>query len=264
VNSTSPAKEVAPAALALFISDLHLQPSHPRTTQAFLDFLEGPVRRAQALYLLGDIFDAWPGDDDMALPYHRQIIDALRAVSDAGIALFWIAGNRDFLVGPAFAAATGARILSDGAVIAAGASRIVLAHGDAECTDDHKYMQFRAMVREPQWQRQFLSQPLTARRAIVAGLRSDSRAQQQEKPMALMDVNPQAIARLYEQSGAEILIHGHTHRPACHRFGSRLRYVLPDWELDDGAPRGGWIALDASGAIHRYDLHGMLLDDGPA
>ena len=243
--------------LALFISDLHLQESHPRTAEAFFRFLAERAVHADQLYLLGDIFEYWAGDDDLSSPFHQQIIRALRTVSDAGVAVFWMAGNRDFLVGAEFARAAGLTLLEEPHVIAAGGRRIALVHGDAQCSADVKYMAFRAQVRDPAWQRQFLAMPLAQRKQIIAGLREGSREAHATKSYEIMDVTPEAIAALFEATGTDILIHGHTHRPALHEVDGKLRYVLPDWELDAEPVRGGWIELPADGVITRHHLDAL-------
>ncbi|MCA1246180.1 UDP-2,3-diacylglucosamine diphosphatase [Massilia sp. MS-15] len=240
--------------LALFVSDLHLQAAHPRTADAFLRFLAGHAVHAERLYLLGDIFEYWAGDDDLAEPFHQQVIGALRAVAEAGTAVYWLAGNRDFLVGPGFAGAAGLQRLDEPHVISAGGRRIALVHGDAQCTADHAYLAFRAQVRDPAWQRQFLAMPLAQRKAIIAGLREGSREAQAGKAYEIMDVAPAAVEALFAETGASVIIHGHTHRPALHDTQGRLRYVLPDWELDTEPRRGGWIALAADGTLTRHDL----------
>ncbi len=247
-------------ALALFISDLHLQPSHQKTSEAFLVFLEERAMAAASLYLLGDIFEYWAGDDDLGSRFHQRIIDAIRAVSDAGVAVYWLAGNRDFLVGPDFAQAAGLTLLQEPHVADIGGQRITLVHGDAQCTDDLKYMEFRAMVRQPAWQAQFLAMPLEQRKTIIAGLRQGSREAQGTKSYEIMDVTPQAVAELFAATGTDILIHGHTHRPALHQDGTQRRYVLPDWELDNDTPRGGWISIDSGGNISRHDVDGFVLE----
>jgi UDP-2,3-diacylglucosamine hydrolase len=245
--------------LALFISDLHLQESHPRTLEAFFRFLSEHASRAEALYLLGDIFEYWAGDDDLATPFHQQIVKALRELSDQGVAVYWMAGNRDFLVGQDFAQAAGLRLLPDPHVADFKGQTVVLVHGDAQCTDDHKYMAFRAQVRDPAWQRQFLAMPLEQRKAIIAGLREGSRQAHGEKSYEIMDVTSDAVRALHEASGAGVIIHGHTHRPALHQDAAtgRRRYVLPDWELDAEPRRGGWIAIDGHGRITRHGLDGQ-------
>ena len=239
---------------ALFVSDLHLQAAHPRTAEAFLRFLAGPAVQAERLYLLGDIFEYWAGDDDLAAPFHRQLVDAIRAVSAAGVAVYWLAGNRDFLVGPGFAEAAGLTLLQEPHVISTGGKRIALVHGDAQCTADLKYMAFRAQVRDPEWQQQFLGMPLAQRKSIIAGLREGSREAQAGTSYEIMDVAPAAVQALFTATDAGVIIHGHTHRPAVHDTGGKLRYVLPDWELDAEPRRGGWIELAADGSITPYGL----------
>jgi UDP-2,3-diacylglucosamine hydrolase len=262
-------KPVTP--IALFVSDLHLQAAHPNTSAAFFAFLRDHASHARQLYLLGDVFEYWAGDDDLADPEHAGIVMALRQLSDAGVAIFWLGGNRDFLVGEAFAKATGITLLTEPFVADIGGQRIVLVHGDAECTDDLPYMQFRAMVRQPAWQAQFLAQPLAQRKAIIAGMRSGSREQQRSKSMDIMDVNPAAIRAVFARTGTHLMIHGHTHRPARHVHEEEgrefVRYVLPDWDCDgshdDGhanAPRGGWIAVGQDGIIRRHQLDGAGID----
>jgi len=251
-------------AAALFVSDVHLQETMPRTTQAFIDFLRLHAIHSHSVYLLGDLFEAWPGDDDLGSPYNRVIVDALRRLHDAGVALFWIAGNRDFLVGPDFAAATGAILLPDPSLITIGERGIILTHGDAQCTDDADYMAFRQTVRQSAWQQQFLGMPLQERKAVAARLRSGSKEAQRMKSSMIMDVNAAAIDALFEQERAATLIHGHTHRPACHRGESngreRVRLVLPDWDCEGSTARGGWIAADAAGMLRCVGLDGSASD----
>ncbi|MGZ8317073.1 MAG: UDP-2,3-diacylglucosamine diphosphatase [Telluria sp.] len=256
---TMPTAASAARTLALFVSDLHLQPSHPHNAEAFHRFLAERAtgsQAPQALYLLGDLFEYWAGDDDIAEPFNLSIINAIRAVSDAGVAVYWIAGNRDFLAGPAFAEAAGLTLLAEPHVAVIGGRRVTLVHGDAECTLDTKYMEFRAQVRQAAWQQQFLSMPLAQRKAIIAGLREGSREAHGAKSYEIMDVTPAAVAALFERTGSDVIIHGHTHHPALHQHEGRSRYVLPDWEVDANPPRGGWISIDDTGAITRHDLHG--------
>ncbi|MEX5744480.1 UDP-2,3-diacylglucosamine diphosphatase [Massilia sp. X63] len=239
---------------ALFISDLHLQAAHPRTAEAFFAFLAERAVHAERLYLLGDIFEYWAGDDDLAEPFHQQVIQAIRAVSAAGTAVYWLAGNRDFLVGPGFAEAAGLSLLEEPHIVTAGGRRIALVHGDAQCTADLKYMAFRAQVRDRAWQQQFLQLPLAQRKAVIAGLREGSREAQAGKSYEIMDVAPAAVQALFEAADAGVIIHGHTHRPAVHETDGKLRYVLPDWELDVEPRRGGWIALGHDGTLSRHDF----------
>ncbi len=254
------ANKAQPEPVALFVSDLHLHEAAPATTRAFLDFLERHACHTRQLYLLGDLFEYWAGDDDIDSRYNRQVIEALRRVHDAGVELYWMAGNRDFLVGDAFAQATGASLLPDPYVTTIAGTRLALTHGDAQCTDDAGYMAFRAQVRAPQWQKDFLALPLERRKAIIAGMRDQSRAAQRTKSYEIMDVNPDAIAALFEDTASNTLIHGHTHRPARHEYdadqGKRVRHVLPDWDCDTAAPRGGWLGITADGMVRRYGLDG--------
>jgi UDP-2,3-diacylglucosamine hydrolase len=254
-NKPTPNQEAQAATLALFVSDIHLQDSMPRTTEAFLHFLRTQMPHARELYLLGDLFEYWAGDDDIATPFNRKIVDALHTVAANGVKLYWIAGNRDFLVGEEFAKAAGLTLLSDPHVVTLADKRIVLAHGDAQCTDDTAYMAFRAQVRQPAWQQGFLAMPLEKRKAIIADMRSGSKEAQRAKAYEIMDVNADAIASLFADTGAQIMIHGHTHRPARHDYpGDHTRFVLPDWDCDAAAPRGGWISIDRGGNITRHDL----------
>lgn len=263
MNPTSEQAQAQPGMVALFVSDLHLQESMPRTTQAFIDFLHLEAARARQLYLLGDMFEYWAGDDDIDSPGNRTVIDAIKAVSDAGVKIFWIAGNRDFLAGSAFAQAAGLTQLPDPYVAGIAGNRIVLTHGDAQCTDDLSYMAFRAQVRTTEWQQTFLAMPLAQRKEIIEGMRKGSRAAQQTKSYEIMDVNPSAIEGLFESSGASIMIHGHTHRPATHttRSGNtpRTRYVLPDWDCDITPARGGWLGIDVNGRYLRFGMDGAAL-----
>ena len=263
-DAIAPASAARPERVALFVSDLHLQENSPATTALFLDFLAHHAVHARQLYLLGDLFEYWAGDDDIDAPYIRRIVDALHACSRAGVQLFWIAGNRDFLVGEAFAQAAGMVLLPDPHVIQIAGTCVALAHGDAQCTDDHDYQAFRAQVRSPEWQQAFLSRPLDERKAIIDGMRAGSRDAQRGKTMEIMDVNAGAIDELFASTGASVLIHGHTHRPALHSHGTLLRYVLPDWDGDATPPRGGWLALDAAGTVSRHDVHGALVPDTAA
>ena len=245
--------------MILFISDLHLQEDRPALTEAFLRFVDERARSARQLYLLGDLFEYWAGDDDLDAPFHTRIVSALRSLADAGVELFWIAGNRDFLVGDAFAQAAGLTLLPETWVIEDHGRRIVLVHGDAQCTMDVNYMAFRAQVRQPAWQEQFLAMPLAQRKGIIAGLRDNSRRDQAGKSYAIMDVTPDAIAAVFADTDTTVMIHGHTHRPALHDVDGRLRYVLPDWEPEASPPRGGWIAIDDAGDITRHAPDGSII-----
>ncbi len=241
---------------ALFISDLHLQPALPKTTQAFLNFLQNQGKQAEQLYILGDLFEYWAGDDDMDSEYLKTITRSIREVSDSGTTVFWICGNRDFLTGERFLEATHAKALSELSVINCNGKKIALAHGDAQCTDDVSYMQFRNMVRNPVWQQQFLGMPLAQRKAIIATMRQDSQKGNQEKSAHIMDVNASAISDVFKQTEASVFIHGHTHQPGRHvhnnEKGECLRLILSDWNLDSDLPRGDWIELTQNGKWKRH------------
>ncbi len=226
-----------------FISDLHLSPQSPGATRIFLKYITGPAREATSLYILGDLFETWIGDDDDDA-YHGGIIQALHAASEAGLAIYLLHGNRDFLLGEVFAAASGSQILSDPHVLSLPSWQFVLTHGDALCTEDGEYLAFRRQVRSPEWQATFLAKPLAERRAIAAYLRDQSEMNKQGKASDLMDVNPGETDDFIRQNGYATLIHGHTHRPAKHdHFVDGIhveRWVLADWHED----RGEFIAWD--------------------
>jgi len=201
---------------ALFISDLHLRPEAPLLAQHLLDLLRGPASRAAALYVLGDLFEAWPGDDDIGDPFNAPVIAGFRALSDSGVPLFFQHGNRDFLLGDAFAAATGATLLPEHTVTELGRVPTLLTHGDELCTDDHAYQAYRTKSRNPEWQRRMLARPYWLRRAFAFYLRLRSRAANAQKPETIMDVNPGAVADAFRRHDVVRIVHGHTHRPAAH------------------------------------------------
>ena len=219
-------------ATTLFISDLHLDPARPAITALFLRFLAGPARQAEALYILGDLFEAWVGDDDDQ-PEYGRVTEALRAVADRGVSIGVMHGNRDFLMGENFSARTGCRLLTDPTVIDLGGVPTLLLHGDTLCTDDTQYQSLRATVRDPRWQRAFLARPLEERRRLAADLRETSREHTARKDEAIMDVNARAVTRAFREHGVQRMIHGHTHRPGVHTLtvdGVRVeRIVLGDW-----------------------------------
>ena len=247
-QSSSAPEKAQSSTVALFASDLHLTAAMPQTAEKFFHFLRNHAVKSKQLYLLGDIFEYWAGDDDIDAPFNRSVIDALRATQAHGVEIFWLAGNRDFLAGKDFAQACGANLLTEPYVANIAGMQILLIHGDAQCTDDAAYMAFRNQVRSTDWQQHFLSQPLAQRKAIIAQMRAGSRDAQRTKPMAIMDVNTDAIHALFNQYAVQIMIHGHTHRPAKHvtktDAGLQTRYVLPDWDYDGDEHRGGWIAID--------------------
>ena len=216
----------------LFISDLHLHETRPQITRAFFYFLQTQASGAEQLYILGDFFDAWIGDDDdNAL--NAEIATELKKLSSAGTQIFLMHGNRDFLLGEKFAAQAGAQLIAEGTVIDLYGCPTLLLHGDDLCTDDKDYIAFRQQVRSPQWQQQILAQPLAARRALAAQLREKSQAMNSLKAEDIMDVSQADVIRVMQNAEVTRLIHGHTHRPARHTLEVNLksaeRIVLGDW-----------------------------------
>lgn len=232
----------------LFISDLHLCATRPRTTDIFFEFLEGPARTADALYILGDLFEYWAGDDDLDDPFNVSICKALTRLAGRGVRLYYMHGNRDFVIGERFARQADVSLIEEETVVVLSGARTLLMHGDALCTDDHAYMQFRATVREPGWIARTMAQPLSQRKAHIEELRRVSEHAKAGKTASIMDVNQDAVAAVLRKHGYPRLIHGHTHRPARHEHeidGRRCeRWVLADWydsgsylECMDGACR---------------------------
>ena len=216
----------------LFISDLHLSHERPEKLALFFELLRGPARRAQALYILGDLVEVWIGDDDTTPP-HPEILAALADFSRTGRPLYVMHGNRDFLLGSRFETLTGAQLIADPSVIDLYEVKTLLMHGDLLCTKDTAYQRFRRHVRAPDWQRRALALPLAERAALAGLLRADSQSAMQQKAMAIMDVDPEAVEQTMIAHGVAQLIHGHTHRPAIHRFTlngqAARRIVLGDW-----------------------------------
>ena len=219
----------------LFIADLHLQTEEPAITAGFLRFLQGEARQADALYILGDLFEAWIGDDDPN-PLHQQIASAIKAVVDAGVPCYFIHGNRDFLVGQRFARQSGMLLLAEEERLDLYGREVLIMHGDTLCTDDPGYLAFRAKVHTPWIQRLFLALPLFIRHRIAARMRADSKAANSSKSMEIMDVNPQAVVDAMERHHVQWLIHGHTHRPAVHELQANgqpaWRVVLGAWHSE--------------------------------
>ena len=217
---------------ALFISDLHLYHQRPAVTEAFRQFLRREAVQADSLYILGDLFEAWIGDDDPD-PDNRSIVTSLKALTDSGTRCFFIPGNRDFLVGDRFAAESGVSILSDGTQIDLYNQPVLLLHGDTLCTDDKGYQRFRRFVHHPATRTAFLALPVAARRALAKRMRDQSMSTSSQKPEEIMDVNQAAVEQTMRDESVKILVHGHTHRPAAHRFklaGRDVqRIVLGDW-----------------------------------
>lgn len=217
----------------LFISDLHLCTSQPQITAAFERFVAGPAVQAAAIYILGDLFEYWAGDDDLDDPFHRHISEKLQQLAERGIRLHLLHGNRDVLMGEALAHACGAELLPDPSWVDLYGQPTLLSHGDALCTDDTEYQAFRSQVRDPRWQAQFLAQPLAQRKAFIEKVRAQSESNKQQKSSRLMDVNAAAVADLLRRYDYPRLIHGHTHRPNRHLLHldghTCERWVLGDW-----------------------------------
>jgi UDP-2,3-diacylglucosamine hydrolase len=234
--------------LSLFVSDLHLSESRPAANEAFFSFIEGKAARSDALYILGDLFEYWIGDDDLDEPFHAVIAGFLRRLTRAGVALRVMQGNRDFLMGERFCEVTGAQLLPDPSAIDLNGARTLLMHGDTLCTQDRDYQAWREVARSDAWQRDFLSRPLPRRREAILDLREKSRKAVRTKPPEMMDVDDGAVRDAFRRHGAAVMIHGHTHKPGHHVLqidGRRCdRWVLPDWygsggylEVGDAAPR---------------------------
>lgn len=230
----------------LFISDLHLDCARPELLSLFEAFLSGPVAHARNLYILGDLFETWVGDDD---PRYPRAIAALRAAADRGTTILLLRGNRDFLIGENFARASGCRLLPDPSMIELEGVSTLLTHGDTLCTDDRDYQQFRRAVRDPQWQAAFLNKPLSERLALADQLREESQLRQKQRSYRITDVTAQAVERLFQLSGARRMIHGHTHRPGMHEYYTggkrRWRYVLGEWQ----GPASPVLALEEDGEL---------------
>ncbi len=231
----------------LFISDLHLSEETPLIRKRFLEFLAGPGRDAEALYILGDLFETWVGDDDIPAPFNRKVVEALNQLTSSGTALFLMHGNRDFLIGENFAKACGATLLPDPTEILLYGVLTVLTHGDQLCTDDVEYQAYRKQVRSAAWQRQVLALPLETRYKMAHDATAMSFKAKQSKTMEIMDVAPQAVTDLLRKYEYPRLIHGHTHRPARHVYRlddhSCERWVLPDWTTT----RSGALRCDSEG-----------------
>ena len=211
-----------------FISDIHLSDKHPELTQAFFTFLNESKEACTHLFILGDLFETWIGDDD-DLPLHREIKQALLSFTTNGPETFFMHGNRDFLVGSLFAKDTGITILPDPFTLDINGQKVVLSHGDFLCTDDQDYIDFRNQVREQDWQLNFLSKSLDERKQIAANLRTDSKEATSKKSDSITDVNEQSVLDFINEHQPDLFIHGHTHRPNIHDAGSSKRIVLGDW-----------------------------------
>ena len=231
----------------LFISDLHLIAERPEANEKFIAFIEQKARAADALYVLGDLFEYWIGDDDLGEPFNAVIAGFFRRLTHAGTPLYLMHGNRDFLIGEHFCTQTGARLLDDPAVLDIDGVKTLLMHGDTLCTDDTDYQAWRRTARSAEFRSDFLSKSLAERRSTITAMRAKSKAVVQAKPADIMDVNQEAVRSAFRRHGVERLVHGHTHRAGRHELqidGRRCeRWVLPDWY-----GRGGYLALDKRGA----------------
>ena len=231
--------------MILLISDLHLEEQRPDITRAFLHFLATRARQAEALYILGDFFEVWIGDDAMT-PFQQSIADALRALSERGTRIYLMHGNRDFMLGKGFCRAAGCTLLGDPSVVELGGERVLLMHGDSLCTRDEGYMRLRRLLRNPLSLFILRHLPLSTRRKLARKLRNESRVQTRMKASDIIDVTPELIPRVLAEHGVRTLIHGHTHRPATHELEvdgrPARRIVLGDWDQQ------GWaLQVDESG-----------------
>jgi UDP-2,3-diacylglucosamine hydrolase len=232
----------------LFVSDLHLDAAFPAAVAQFAEFLAGPARAAEALYILGDLFETWVGDDDHDAERAR-VVAALRALSDSGVACHVCHGNRDFLLGSGFEQRTGTRLLSDPTIIDLYGERVLLTHGDALCTADSSYQRLRSVVRGHSWQRRFLRLPLATRRSLAEQARAGSRAHTGMATAGIMDASDEAVIRAMSACRVQKLVHGHTHRPAVHELvvdGARAQRIV----------LGAWYE---QGSCLRWDEHGYEL-----
>jgi UDP-2,3-diacylglucosamine hydrolase len=235
-----------------FISDLHLQPGEPQTAAAWRRYMAATP--ADALFILGDLFEAWIGDDDAREPGFAAECAAVLGAAATRLPIFFLHGNRDFLLGEAFAGATGITLLADPTVLDFGGARWLLTHGDALCLDDVDYLRFRAQVRQESWQQAFLAQPLAERRAVARAMRGESE-QRKRSGAVYADVDARAAAEWLQAAGADTLIHGHTHRPAEHPLdGGRRRIVLSDWDAAAQPPRLEVLRLEAGAPPRRLAL----------
>ena len=230
----------------LFISDLHLCSGRPQSNRDFFDFLEREASGARALYILGDLFEYWVGDDDLGDPFNATVVSALARLTGSGVPTYLMHGNRDFVIGEAFARASGVTLLPDPSLREIHGRATLLMHGDTLCTLDLEYQAFRRAARDPAWIRKLLQQPLAERKAAVEALRRKSEEEKRRKPAEIMDVAPAEVEAVLRRHAYPLLIHGHTHRPARHVHtvdGHHCeRWVLADWY------RGGsYLACDESG-----------------
>lgn len=236
----------------LLISDLHLEAARGEIGEQFLAFLQGEARNADALYILGDLFEAWLGDDDPN-PYYATMKTAIRQLTESGVPVYFMHGNRDFMIGDDFAAETGVTLLEDPTIVNLHGHDVLLSHGDVLCTDDVAYQQVRAMTRNPEWQAMMRAKSIEERIAFAVDARKQSLARGESISEDIMDVNPGAVKAMMREYGVDTLLHGHTHRPAVHDVqledGLATRIVLGDWY--------------EQGSVVRWDADGPRLEVMP-
>jgi len=243
---TSPNSDPHQSDLTLFISDLHLCASRLGITAAFIEFLQYNASKVSALYILGDLFEYWAGDDDIDDAFHQQIISAFKKLSDTGVNIFLMHGNRDFLIAEGFCQLAGITLLDDPTMIDLHGKKALLSHGDDLCTDDVAYQQFRSQVRDKKWQHEFLSQPLQIRKKQIEAIRARSEQEKTQKSLQIMDVNAKAVNALLSKFQPDLLIHGHTHRPNRHIIELDGR-LITRWVLGDWYEQGSYLACDKHG-----------------
>jgi len=230
---------------AVLISDLHLHESDPALYEKFERFLSSKANGFDKLFILGDLFETWIGDDNES-EFNKNVIKNLKRVSSDGIKVFLMHGNRDFLIGENFCSSINAELLSDYHIYEDGASKILLLHGDTLCTDDVRYQEFRKLVRDKSWRDDFLSKSLKERLDIASGLREMSHGETDNKLNEIMDVNEESVSKISNEFSIKKMIHGHTHRPFIHKDKNLVRVVLSDWEneVNYATVIGGEISLE--------------------
>jgi UDP-2,3-diacylglucosamine hydrolase len=230
----------------LFISDLHLCASRPGITAAFIEFLQNTASKVKALYILGDLFEYWAGDDDIDDTFHQQIISSFKNLSATGVKVFLMHGNRDFLIAEGFCQMAGITLLDDPTMIDLHGKKALLSHGDDLCVDDVAYQQFRIQVRDKKWQHEFLNQPLQIRKKQIEAIRARSEQEKTQKSLEIMDVNNEAVIALLRKYQPDMLIHGHTHRPNQHSIDLNDR-LITRWVLGDWYEQGSYLVCDKQG-----------------
>jgi UDP-2,3-diacylglucosamine hydrolase len=269
-----------------FISDLHLAPHEPKLTELFIHYMQNEALKSDSLYVLGDLFDVWIGDDclslesslDLALPsshchlksnthqsypFYQKIVSTFKQYTESKRSLFFIHGNRDFLLGALFEEQTGGRLLNEPYLFTQNNTTYALMHGDTLCTDDHDYQTFRKMIRSPLWQKQFLALSQKQRKAIAFELRQKSNQAQKNKSMPIMDVNASAVYHCLNDDKIDHIIHGHTHRPNIHQYMingiEKKRYVLSDWSQE----KGHYLSCSLSSSKHDITSHHVIMHKNP-